>query len=152
LLLSALWLLVVASPAHAVGAVKAAGQPPPDFQDYVVDLESPDPHRRRLAIRTLRGRIHAELRRSARSGDPLVRDEATLVLDDADHGVAPRCIEDIDQPELTRPCADILAMLETTAALPALRSQLSIGTRAAARHHLERAITVLESYAAEGAP
>ena len=68
---------------------------------------------------------------------------------DFDRKLAPRCTEYIEVPALTVPCADILRLLETTDALPALREALATTTKGRARRRLSRTIDALERYAQE---
>ena len=146
LLVAALW----AAPARATGASDPRGGAGSSVGDWLADQDSGEAAKRRLAIRTLRGVVRAEVRRSGRpGGDELVRQEAALILQDLDHRLAPRCAAGLTTPELTVPCADILRRLETTDALPALRAALATEARGRARRRLQRAIGTLEGYRGE---
>lgn len=146
----ALLLLSLGGAAHAAG-VQAPGQAPPQLADYLEDLDSGDQAKRRLAARTLRTMVKVEVKRSARvGGDDLQRDEALLSLQDFDKQLAPRCMEYLAAPALAVPCADILRLLETTEALPALREAAATTTRRRALRRLRRTIDALELYAMEG--
>lgn len=101
----------------------------------------------------LKDRVYAarELRRQARlavadlsSSDDLRAAEARLRLEALDSDVAPACIAALPDPKVSGLCADVLRVLETTEALPALRAELP-GARGAQARKLSKAIHFLES-------
>lgn len=142
------WLFWQAS-AMAVG-VKVPGSAPEDLERQLARLDSGDPAKRRLAARSLRSIVRAEVRRSARpTVDDLVVVEARMLLQDLDARLAPRCVSMLSEPEMTRPCAQILMRLESTQSLPALKQARAAATRRGTQRSLDRAIRTLESYRRE---
>ena len=92
-----------------------------------------------------------ELRRQARRavGDLYSRDdirtaEAKLLLETFDQQLAPACTTALSVSALAGLCADVLRTLETTAALPALRSAHP-ALRGGRARRVERAINALET-------
>ncbi len=142
-------LLLGPGTALAVG-VNAPGEARDDLERQLARLDSGSPAKRRLAVRSLRSMVKAEVRRSAgRSADDLVVVEARMILQDLDVRLSPRCAQLLSEPELTRPCASILTRLESTGALPALRRAYEAEDRPGVKRHLQRAIDTLQSYQRE---
>lgn len=142
-------LLLGSAEALAVG-VNAPGEARDDLERQIARLDSGTPAKRRLAARSLRSMVKAEVRRSAgRADDDLVVVEARMILQDLDVRLTPRCAQLLREPQLTRPCASILTRLESTNALPALQEALSLEGRPQARRSLQRAIQTLQAYAQE---
>jgi len=145
LLVSCLW----SSQALAAGVV-AAGQAPPGVDDYLADLDGGDKAKRRLAARSLRGMLRGELRRaSTKNSADISHIEALMLLDDLDRRLVPRCVEVLQEPALMVPCADILRLLETTTAIPALQQAIATRTSRRAHRHLRRALQILNEYKRE---
>ncbi len=94
------------------------------------------------AARELRRLTRMSLKEVA-SRDAIRSLEARQFLAVFDNTLAPLCIELLPDPKLTRPCADILGLLETDAALPALRARQPETTRGTQRS-IERAIQTIE--------
>ena len=127
-----------------------ASQEPPGPLDLMRDLSGQDGPDRLLAARDLRRMARRNLKLSNRQrGDELVVNDAIVQLAELDHLVAPTCSGLLTAGAVARPCADILGILETVTALPALQAALpSAGRRN--RRHLERAIKRIERAQAPG--
>jgi len=102
-------------------------------EDWVRDLQKKDPAKRLFAARTIRTELRVALNQSANSPSGSIRaDEALARLDDFEKLAAPVCIahiENADDPnrgnakKLALSCGDILGMLQTDAAIPALKAR-----------------------------
>jgi len=89
---------------------------------YADDLVGQDPAKRLFAVRVLRTRAREACRIASKRGEEIRNIEARQTLADFDTLVAPRCIRQLKVDSIRQPCAEILGMLETTAALPALKA------------------------------
>jgi hypothetical protein len=117
---------------------------PPGLADTVAALRGADGPDRLLAARDLRRLARRNLRLSNRSGgDELLVQEALVLLEEMDRLVAPTCIGLLQAGAVARPCADVLGVLETADALPALRDALSTAGRLE-RRRFARAIARIE--------
>ena len=113
---------------------------------YVQDLTHSTAARRSYAGRVLVRRVKSARRAAARGPeDDLTRAGALQVLTDFDQQVAPTCIRHLAVTEITGACAEILRVLETRAALPALQAQLQVETRRRVKKRLKKAIERLEA-------
>jgi len=133
------------SSAQAAGPLKGL----PISQDtttarYAADLVGNDGPKQTYAARVLRRRVRSAWRVAARNRDDLQTIEARQMLGEFDALVAPRCIRQLSNPGTLRPCAQILGMLETKAALEPLRMALAQSRPRCTRKAIERAIFRLE--------
>ncbi len=149
---------LLASPAaRAQPGAQVVQTGPRTFDDYLGQLLEPDASDRLFAARELRRRVRRAVR-LARRGDraSLAVADALASLDDFDRYLAPRCIEAVEHTErfgnILVPCADILGLLGTREALPALRAAREAETRRRPRRHLDRAVQAIEAADAEAAP
>lgn len=121
-----------------------ANQGPPTAAELMRALGGDNGPDRLLAARDLRRMARRNLKLSnRRRGDELVINDAIVQLDELDAEAAPTCAALLTEGAVARPCADILGILETAAALPALRAALPTASRHN-RRHLERAIARIE--------
>ncbi len=126
--------------AHAVGSPLIPTLPH-SVEKYAQDLTSTNRAKRRFAARVLLRRVRTARRLAARGPeDDLTRAEAQQTLTDFDHLVAPRCTDHLSTVEISGPCADILRLLETKAAIPALESHLQEESRPGVRRRIEKAL------------
>ena len=89
---------------------------------YASDLLGSDVSERLYAARVLRRRVRSAWRIAGRNGAGLHAIEARQTLAHFDVVVAPRCIRQLTMKGIRVPCAQILGMLETNDALPALKT------------------------------
>jgi hypothetical protein len=140
-----LWGLT-ATTAQAAGPLKGL----PIKQDtstlrYASDLVGSDAPNRLYAVRVLRRRVRTAWRLAVKDGSDMHLLEARQTLSEFDSLVAPRCIRQLDVPATLRPCAQILGMLETSAALPSLRKQLAQPNGWSTRRAIDKAIRRIEA-------
>lgn len=128
---------------NAVVAPRHGG--PDSFLDLARDLTSADKGDRQLAARALRRRARVLLRESERKEGTLTQLEAVATLADYDAKVAPRCLKVLDQPDLIRPCADILGLLETAEARAPLAQALASEPRRGVQRAIERALRRIDA-------
>ena len=124
--LTTLAVFGVSASVHAAGPLKGL----PVAQDtsnarYAADLVSGDGPKQTYAARVLRRRVRSAWRLAVRDGADFRTIEARQTLSEFDDLVAPRCIRQLSNPNVQRPCAQILGMLETKTALLPLRNALS---------------------------
>jgi len=145
-LIAASGLFLLPLSAHAVGNRPGLSRTQPTMAQYAQDLSGSSPAKRRYAARVLLRQVRTA-RRQAATGpeDDLTRDQARQTLTDSDRLVAPGCIRHLSVREITAPCADILRLLETQAALAPLEVQLGREGRRGVQRRLQRAITTLKS-------
>ena len=136
-------LLLLSITASAQSIKEPVPRPRPETPEELVSAlggsHAPD---QLCAARELRRLTRMSLKETA-SRDPIRSLEARQFLAVFDNTLAPLCIELLTEPKLTRPCADILSLLETDAALPALKARLPETARGTQRS-IERAIQTLE--------
>ncbi len=141
-----LLLALGATPAQAGTEAYAPRLKLPDtMQGYAQDLVGEDAANRVLAARALRRRIKVELRGLRGPAGSVSRMEALADLADYDNVVAPACIEGLSVANTRRPCADILRMLETRDALPALAAARDAEPRKGVRRRLDRALISIQA-------
>jgi hypothetical protein len=113
----------------------------PSIEAKIDELESSLARDRRLAAIQLRRETRRMLRDSERQGGDEIRSlEARQTLMVFDDKLAPVCTEQLGVANLTALCAEILGLLETEAALPALETVLAEEHRAGVRKRVARAI------------
>lgn len=110
------------------------------IERYANDLIGDDKSDRLFAARVLRNRVREAWRLAGRAGTDLRVIEARQTLSHFDTLVAPRCIRQLDVANTRRACASILGMLETEAALPALRKAANSTTNRAEARVIRTAI------------
>jgi len=116
--------LCFVSTAHARGPIHHLPVPPDtSLERYVQDLIGQDPADRLFAARVLHTRVREAWRLSTRTSADIHVIEAKQTLVDFDTMVAPKCIRQLKVPNTLRPCAAILGMLETEAAVQPLLDQ-----------------------------
>jgi len=118
--------------------VEWSGQGAQSTTELIRQLSSSDRAVRLLAARSLRTEVRANLRLIKREHG-ILSAAALVQLDDFDRHLAPVCIARLEMRDLTRPCADILRLLETEAALPAIDEAIMVERRTSARKRLEKA-------------
>ena len=143
------WAFAVLSlcAANAWAAGPLHGVPIPQdtsLERYASDLVGQDAHKRLFAARVLRTRVREAWRVAGKAGDDLRNTEALQTLSDFDTLIAPRCIRQLAVANTLRPCADILGMLETKDALPALRNAQNNVQQRRDRRVLKSAIERIE--------
>lgn len=111
--------------------------------DLLADLLDGREGEQIFAARELRRQVEAAIRQLYFRDEVMVL-EARQSLARFDEALAPLCIEVLERPSLTVPCADILGALETQAALPVLRDALEGATKRGVRRHLAAAIAAIE--------
>jgi hypothetical protein len=122
----------------------SANQEAPTPADLMRHLAGDDVPDRLLAARDLRRMARRSLKLSNRErGDELVINDALVQLAELDRLAAPTCTALLTAGGVARPCADLLGILETAAALPALHAALPTASRSN-RRHIERAIKRIE--------
>lgn len=112
---------------------------------YAADLVSGDGPKETYAARVLRRRVRSAWRAAARDREDFQAIEARQILGEFDALVAPRCIRQLSNPRTLRPCAQILGMLETEAALEPLQTALTEPLGRCTRKAIERAIGRVEA-------
>lgn len=155
LLGAALALLALsAAPAHAVDVQsEAAVQSNKSLSDYLGDLEGSSDPDRLYAARVLRGELRRALRTEAKAAPgSLAQLDARALLVELSDRLPRACTTGLRYKNSVGPCADMLAMLEATEALPALREALKGETRRGPRKSIENAIAALEAKAPASAP
>ena len=135
--------LLGANPAWAAGTIPQTPIPQDTTdQRYANDLDGADKHKRLFAARVLLRRTNEAARIGSRSSEDIRVMEARQRLADFDTLVAPKCIRLLATPNVSRPCARILGLLETQAAIAPLQaledSADTFCTRRAARWALRR--------------
>ena len=115
-----------------------------DIPSLVADLSGEDSDDRLYAARVLRSRLRTASRQ-ANSRDDMIRLEARQALGDLRDQTGPACEGALEHQNVVRPCAEILATLNRTEALPALNAALSRETSGRRSRALKKAIEALES-------
>jgi hypothetical protein len=140
-------LLLWCTAAVAVPTERSKGAvPDASVHQYLRDLAGEDRNRRTYAARVLLRRTRLARRMAGRSrGDRLEIDAARQTLMDFDAVVAPRCIEQLHVIGLTRPCVIMLELLETSAAVPALKTQRTKEVRKGMKRRIDRALIVIRA-------
>ncbi len=120
-------LATLSLPAFATGPVRNQPmQQEPTLEQRLRDLSGTDKARRLYAARSLLRQVrHADRQAGRTMGDPILIDEGRQALTDFDLLVAPRCIRQLGVADLTRPCVEMLRILETTEAIDPLESHLA---------------------------
>lgn len=147
-------LALAAAPAHAVDVQsEAAVQSNKSLSDYLGDLEGAEDPDRLYASRVLRGELRRALRTEAKAAPgSLAQLDARALLVELSDRLPRACTTALRYKNSVAPCADMLAMLEATDALPALREALEGETRRGPRKSLEAAIEALEAKAPASPP
>ena len=141
--------LLVAIALAAAGVARASNptwmgpQREPTLGEYINDLDSDVAPDRLYAARVLRSRVKLALRQSGWR-DPLYAAAAAQDLSDFDRSVAPLCVEGLALRNITRPCADILRLLETADAIGPLRAAADAEDRAGVARRLRAAALAIE--------
>ena len=136
-------VLLGVTPAWGAGTIPQTPIPQDTTdQRYANDLDGGDKHKRLFAARVLLRRTHEAARVGGRSTEDIRVMEARQRLADFDTLVAPKCVRLLKTSNVSRPCAKILGLLETQAAIVPLReleaSAEAFCTRRAARWALRR--------------
>ncbi|MCB9759044.1 MAG: hypothetical protein H6739_04325 [Alphaproteobacteria bacterium] len=153
LLLALLLLLPVfaaqpAQPALPPNA-KASGYADRSIEDWARDLRGGSRAERKLAARELRRQTRDVSRAVVRAPEGSIRQlEAWQTWDDLYNGVVRPCTVGLTTPEIARPCAQMLGMLQATEATPALEAALA----AEPRRRTARAIRAALDSLAEASP
>ncbi len=115
------------------------------MERYAGDLVGQDPHDRIFAARTIRTRVREAWRWAGGATDHLRAIEARQTLSFFDVLVAPRCTRQLTVPNVMRPCAQILGMLETKDALPALEDAYQTAQQRRDKRAIQVAIERIQS-------
>ena len=102
---------------------------------YADDLVGQDVSDRLYAARVLLRRVRTAWRVAGRKGDALQTIEARQTLANFDQLVAPRCIRQLAVRNVRIPCTQILGMLETKEAVPALQ-QVTLASLSSREHRI----------------
>jgi len=114
--------------------------------DYVSDLTDESDPDRVFAARVLRSQVRRVARTAARTrAGTLAHEEARAMLVEFDAVLPDACTRALTHEGAAAACADILADLGATGALPALRQARQAATRRPAMRALDRAITTLSA-------
>ncbi len=146
------WVLLLAGllSAPTAEAVNAQNVRDPNrvrtLDNELSDLLSGSASRRRFAARNLLKGTRTALR-TVESRNPEIQAEALLYLEDMDRQVAPECMENLDKPELLLPCAKLLGLLETQAALPVLQAALPMAEGGRTQRAITAAIESIQAAA-----
>ena len=111
---------------------------------YANDLDSADANIRLYAARVLRNRVKEAWRIGNRESTDIRVMEARQTLSDFDHMVAPRCMRLLDTRNVAGPCARILGLLETKAAMTPLERLLASEPALCVRHAARKALKRIE--------
>ena len=116
--------LCIGGAAHARGPINHLPvAPDTSLERYVHDLVGQDAADRLFAARVLHRRVREAWRLATRTSGEMNVIEAKQTLVDFDTMVAPKCIRQLKVANTVRPCAAILGMLETEAAVQPLLDQ-----------------------------
>jgi hypothetical protein len=136
-----------APPARALDVQsEAAVQSSKSLGDYLDDLEDESDPDRLFAARVLQGELARALRTVDRAPEgSLAWLDARALLLELEERLPRACTAAVRFRNTVAPCADILARLEVTTALPALREVRTLETRRAVTKRLDAAIAALEA-------
>jgi hypothetical protein len=146
--------LLSAGPAAALPVDDASGTPTPTNSsanskttaEYLSDLGGDNAPERLFAARVLRSQLKTALRTEAHSKPgSFANDEARAALVELSDRIPNACLSVLNEDNVVSPCADMLAMLEVTSALPALERRLAVETRKGPHKHLAAAIATLKA-------
>ncbi|MGB0640701.1 MAG: hypothetical protein ACPGTU_15285 [Myxococcota bacterium] len=127
--------------AHARGPVhQLPFAPDTSLERYAHDLIGQNSADRLYAARVLHRRVREAWRTSVKDSSDIRVIEAKQTLADFDTLVAPKCIRQLKVSNTLRPCASILGMLETEAAVDALKWQLGQENSRRNRRVINRAL------------
>jgi hypothetical protein len=113
--------------------------------DLINDLRHENPSRRLYAARELRRQARHALRDANARPGSLKADESLVALTLFDEKVAGICIDAVASDEnIARQCADILGLLETVAARPALSAAAARADARGLQRALARALRRIE--------
>jgi len=117
------WLVMglISNPAWANELIHPGhAQEDVSLERFARDLVGQNPHDRLFAARVIRTRVREAWRWAGGATDHFRTIEARQTLSTFDVLIVPRCTHQLSVANLLRPCAQILGMLESNAALPAL--------------------------------
>jgi hypothetical protein len=121
--------------------------------DYVSDLTDDSDPDRVFAARVLRGKVRRATRAASRGAEgSLAREEARAELVELEAAVPPACTSALAHPAAAPACAEVLADLGDTTALPALRDARARATSGGAARRIEKAIARLSALEAAATP
>jgi len=142
---------LAAPPVHTKPAV--ANTPYETVEDWIRELRKKDPAKRLLAARTIRTELRVAMRQSDKAPlGSLRRDEALARLDDFQRHGVPACVDHVNNTDDPHPanarrvllaCADILAILRATEALPAIERRTE-QERGRVQRRLRKAARMIE--------
>jgi hypothetical protein len=142
-------VLLAAAPALAIDEPQnPAGQDvsQKSLGDHLGDLVGESAPDRLYAARVLRGHLLRALKIEARGREgSFALDEARAELVELEERLPEACRAALKHDNVVAPCADVLAALDVTAALPELKERLAVETRKGVRKRVEAAIAALES-------
>ena len=142
---SALLIAALASgAANADNPTRMVPQREPSLGEYMDDLGGDVAPDRLYAARVLRGRVKLALRQAGWR-DPMYAAAAAQDLGDFDQRLAPLCVTQLAVRNVTRPCADILRLLESADAVGPLRAAADAEDRAGVARRLRRAALAIEA-------
>lgn len=128
------------------GPVGQAPRADTSSEHYVSELSNARASQRLYAVRVLEARVRRAIQATEHHapGD-LEFDDATSELQLFDEALAPACVAVLGERNVAPACADILGLLETKAALPALEAAQKAPVSNRAARHIRRAIGLIEA-------
>jgi len=137
-------LLLWSLTAVAAGPGIAPRARPTTPEALIADLLEGKPSDQLFAVRELR-RLTRQKLTDLKHRDPVRSLEAKQFLVVFDEQLAPACVEHLSAPKLRAQCADILSLLETKDALPALYRALPDANRRSQRRIMHAIEAIEES-------
>ncbi|MFZ5477236.1 MAG: hypothetical protein ACOZNI_10730 [Myxococcota bacterium] len=146
-LLLAIPVLLLAPRALAIDEPNPAGDTSPKTTgELLSDLTGESGPDRLYAARVLRAQLVRALNAEARAKEgSIAHDEARAALVELEARLPEACTAALEHDNVVAPCADVLARLDVTAAVPALEARLAKETRKGVRKRLEAAIAELKT-------
>ncbi len=115
--------------------------PDTSLDRYLADLNGTDRSDRLFAARELKSRLKKALRdvKPSRQAS-LAYAESQAILGDFQQMVVPACVQALDLANVAPVCADILGLMESREAIPALRASLKSSPPPRLYRHINRAL------------
>lgn len=114
--------------------------------DLLEDLHGDAGPDRLYAARALKSQLKRALRAEAHAPPgSFASDEARSLLVELEERLPPICTEALSSPQVATPCAEMLALLDVTAAVPGIQAALTAETRKGRRTRLSAALAALQA-------